>query len=73
MCIRCVHCVHGFLPLPLPLTMVNILGLLTRPEYHVNIYFNLREQAVLLAIAAVCTTVCFSILNFQKAYGKTNT
>lgn len=27
--------------------------LLARPEYHVNIYFNLREQAVLVAVVAV--------------------
>lgn len=38
--------------------------LLARPEYHVNIYFNLREQAVLLAIVAFCAA--FQSSTFKK-------
>lgn len=38
--------------------------LLARPEYHVNIYFNLREQAVLLAVVAFCAA--FQSSTFRK-------
>lgn len=67
-----LKCVRTFLPIAIDNGKYS--RLLTRPEYHVNIYFNLREQAVSLChCCCVMCALCFPILNFQKVYGNANT